>query len=120
MRTRATRDAETVEATARRRAEEQLRSAEQEADQIRAKASEDAGRVKKQAGQDAARVGYLHRSTKDELRRLATLLNAELERPDPTDTPPPVDEAGEGGGNGQDTARLRPAGESAGTAASNH
>ena len=88
MRTRATRDAEAVEATARRRAEEQLRAAEQEADKIRAQASQEAGRLKKQATQDAARVGYLHRSTRDELRRLATLLNAELERPEPADVPP--------------------------------
>ena len=83
MRTRAARDAETVEATARRRAEEHVRAAEHEAGQIRAQASQEANRVKKAAGQEAARVGYLHRSTKDELRRLAGLLNAELERPDP-------------------------------------
>jgi cell division septum initiation protein DivIVA len=116
MRTRATRDAETVEATARQRAEEQLRSAEQEADQMRAQASQEAGRLKKQATQDAARVNYLHRSTKDELRRLASLLNAELDRPDPADAPPPVAEAGDD----QGTARLDPDNESSGTAASNH
>jgi len=51
MRTRATRDAETVEAASRRRAEEQLRAAEQEADKIRAQASQEAGRLKKQATQ---------------------------------------------------------------------
>ena len=28
-------------------------------------------------------MGHLHRSTKGEIRRLAQLLNAELERPDP-------------------------------------
>jgi cell division septum initiation protein DivIVA len=83
MRTRATRDAEGVEATARRRAEQQLREAEREADDIRAKASQETTRLKKQAAQEAARVGHLHRTTKDELRRLAGLLNAELERPDP-------------------------------------
>jgi DivIVA domain-containing protein len=90
MRTRATRDAESVEATARRRAEEQLRDAEREADDVRTKATQEANRLKKQAAQEAARVGHLHRSTKEELRRLAGLLNAELERPDPelpTDVP---------------------------------
>ena len=83
MRTRATRDAESVEATARRRSEEQLREAEREADEIRTKAGQEAIRLKKQASQEAARVGHIHRTTKDELRRLAGLLNAELERPDP-------------------------------------
>jgi DivIVA domain-containing protein len=83
MRTRATRDAESVEATSRRRAEEQLREAEREADEIRTKAGQEAVRLKKQASQEAARVGHLHRTTKEELRRLAGLLNAELERPDP-------------------------------------
>ena len=83
MRTRASRDAEGVEATARRRAEEQLRAAEREADQIRDQAAQNATRLKKQATQEAARVSHLHRSTKEELRRLAGLLNAELERPDP-------------------------------------
>jgi cell division septum initiation protein DivIVA len=73
MRTRATRDAESLEATARRRADEQLRAAEREADQIR-----------ERAAQEVARVGRLHRTTRDELRRLAGVLNAELERPDPT------------------------------------
>jgi DivIVA domain-containing protein len=90
MRTRATRDAEAVEAQARRRAEEQLRTAEREADDIRTKAVQEAGRVKKQASQDAARATHLHRSTKEELRRLAGVLNAELQRPDPeavTDAP---------------------------------
>ena len=79
MRTRATRDAEGVEAAARRRADEQLRAAEREAEQIR-----------ERAGQEAARVSQLHRRTREELRRLAGLLNAELDRPDledgPTDT----------------------------------
>jgi DivIVA domain-containing protein len=83
MRTRATRDAESVEATSRRRVEEQLREAEREADEIRTKAGNEALRLKKQASQEAARVGHLHRTTKEELRRLAGLLNAELERPDP-------------------------------------
>ena len=83
MRTRATRDAETVEATARRRADEQLRTAEREADEIRKQATQEAAQLKKQAGQDAARVSYLHRSTRDELRRRAGLLNAELARPEP-------------------------------------
>ena len=87
MRTRATRDAETVEATARRRAEDQLRAAEQEAGQIREQANREAGQLKKAAGQEAQRVSFLHRSTKDELRRLAALLNAELERPDPQGAP---------------------------------
>jgi cell division septum initiation protein DivIVA len=84
MRTRATRDAEAVEATARRRAEEQLQAAEREADAIRERASAEAGRLTQQAGQEAARVVHLHRATKDELRRLAGLLDAELDRPDPT------------------------------------
>jgi len=83
MRTRATRDAEAVEATARRRVEDQLREAEREADEIRVKANQEAGRVKKEAFQEAARATHLHRSTKEELRRLAGLLNSELERPDP-------------------------------------
>ena len=30
-----------------------------------------------------SRLGALHRSTKGEIRRLAHLLNAELDRPDP-------------------------------------
>jgi cell division septum initiation protein DivIVA len=90
MRTRATRDAEGVEATARRRAEEQLRAAEREADEIRSQASTEAGRVKKQATQEAARVSHLHRTTKEELRRLAGLLNSELERPDPEAATPPA------------------------------
>jgi hypothetical protein len=118
MRTRATRDAETVEATARRRAEEQLRAAEREADEIRTQANADAGRIKKQASQDAARVGHLHRTTRAELRRLAGLLNAELERPDP-----------DAAADGPDDDRAAPAGsadpspsgtESSETTASNH
>lgn len=76
MRTRATRDAEGVEAAARRRADEQLRAAERDADTLR-----------ERAGQEAARVGRLHRATREELRRLAGLLNAELERPDPAEGP---------------------------------
>jgi cell division septum initiation protein DivIVA len=83
MRTRATRDAEGLEATARRRAEEQLRAAEREAEEIRAQAAAEAGRLKKQATVEASRASHLHRTTKDELRRLAGLLNAELARPDP-------------------------------------
>ena len=83
MRTRATRDAEAVEAAARRRSEEQLRAAEKEAEQIRSAASADALKVKKQVTQEMSRLGNLHRSTKGEIRRLAQLLNAELERPDP-------------------------------------
>jgi DivIVA domain-containing protein len=83
MRTRATRDSEAVEAQARRRVEEQLREAEREAEDIRTKAVQEAGRMKKQASQEAARATHLHRSTKEELRRLAGVLNAELERPDP-------------------------------------
>lgn len=112
MRTRATRDAETVEATARRRAEEHLRAAERDADEVRAQASTEAVRLKKQASQEAARVGHLHRTTKDELRRLAGLLNAELDRPDP----------GSGGADGDATPRTapRPAPENPGTSASNH
>ena len=88
MRTRATRDAEGLEATARRRAEEQLRAAERESDEVRAQAAAEAGRLKKQATQEAARVSHLHRTTKEELRRLAGVLNAELERPDPEATIP--------------------------------
>jgi cell division septum initiation protein DivIVA len=83
MRTRATRDAEAVEAAARRRSEEQLRAAEKEADGIRSTASQEVHALKKQAAQEVSRLGALHRSTKGEVRRLAHLLNAELERPDP-------------------------------------
>lgn len=90
MRTRATRDAEGLEATARRRAEEQLRAAERESDDVRAQAAAEAGRLKKQATQEAARVSHLHRTTKEELRRLAGLLNSELERPDPEAATPPA------------------------------
>jgi hypothetical protein len=91
MRTRATRDAEAVEATSRRRAEEQLRAAEKEADDIRSEASQAAAGAKKQAAQEAARLSLLHRNTKDELRRLAGLLTAEVERPDPDDGSAPAD-----------------------------
>lgn len=97
MRTRATRDAEAVEAAARRRSEEQLRAAEKEAEQIRASASQDALKVKKQAAQEISRLTTLHRSTKGEIRRLSQLLNAELERPDPeglSDDNPPERESG--------------------------
>ena len=83
MRTRATRDAEAVEAAARRRSEEQLRAAEKEAEEIRTTASTDALKLKKQAAQEVSRLTSLHRSTKGEIRRLSQLLNAELERPDP-------------------------------------
>jgi hypothetical protein len=83
MRTRATRDAEAVEAAARRRSEEQLRAAEKEAEQIRSSADQDAVKVKKQVAMEVSRLTNLHRSTKGEIRRLSQLLNAELERPDP-------------------------------------
>jgi flagellar biosynthesis/type III secretory pathway protein FliH len=83
MRTRATRDAEGVDSAARERAEEQVRAAEQEADEIRSRASQEAARLKKQATHEAARLSHLHTSTKSEIRRLAEVLNAELERPDP-------------------------------------
>src|SRR4029079_5111698 len=76
MRTRATREAEGVEAAARRRSEEQLRAAEKEADEIRSKAAQEAHSVKKQAAQEVSRLGALHRSTKGEIRRLAHVLNA--------------------------------------------
>ncbi len=83
MRTRATRDAEAAEAAARRRSEEQLRAAEKEAEQIRSSASQEALKVKKQVTQEMSRLANLHRSTKGEIRRLAQVLNAELQRPDP-------------------------------------
>jgi DivIVA domain-containing protein len=83
VRTRATRDAEAVEAAARRRSEEQLRAAEREADEIRSTATQESARLKKQAAQEVSRLGHLHRATKGEIRRLSQLLNAELERPDP-------------------------------------
>ena len=87
MRTRATRDAEAVEAAARRRSEEQLRAAEKEAEGIRSSADQDALKVKKQAALEVSRLTSLHRSTKGEIRRLSQLLNAELERPDPEGFP---------------------------------
>ena len=103
MRTRATRDAEAVEAAARRRSEEQLRAAEKEAEQIRSSASQEALQLKKQAAQEVSRLGNLHRSTKGEIRRLAQLLNAELERPDPegftADDPPTERRPREAGAN---------------------
>jgi len=83
MRTRATRDAEAAEAAARRRSEEQLRAAEKEAERIRSSASQEALKVKKQVTQEMSRLANLHRSTKGEIRRLAQVLNAELQRPDP-------------------------------------
>ena len=87
MRTRATRDAEAVEAAARRRSEEQLRAAEKEVEAIRSSAEQDALKVKKQAALEVSRLTNLHRSTKGEIRRLSQLLNAELERPDPEGFP---------------------------------
>ena len=43
---------------------------------------------------EASRVSHLHRTTKDELRRLAGLLNEELARPDPeAATPVPAADA---------------------------
>jgi hypothetical protein len=62
MRTRATRDAEAVEAAARRRSEEQLRAAEKEADEIRSTATggahpQEAGRA---GGVAARRPAPLH------------------------------------------------------------
>jgi cell division septum initiation protein DivIVA len=114
MRTRATRDAEAVEATARRRAEEQLRLAEREADQVRDQASQHASRLKKQATQEAARVSHLHRTTKEELRRLAGMLNAELERPDPETLTPVTPADGE---QGREQGREAQSSE---TPASNH
>ena len=83
MRTRATRNAEAVEAAARQSAKEQLRVAGKQAEALRSRASEEAARAKKQASQEAARVGQLYRSMKGELRRLAEQLNAEAQRPDP-------------------------------------
>ena len=96
MRTRATREAEAVEAAARRRSEEQVRAAEKEADEIRSTATQESARLKKQAAQEVARLGHLHRATKGEIRRLSQMLNAELERPDPEglhadDDPPTAD-----------------------------
>jgi len=96
MRTRATREAEAVEAAARRRSEEQLRAAEKEADEIRSTATQESARLKKQAAQEVSRLGHLHRATKGEIRRLSQMLNAELERPDPEglnadDDPPAAD-----------------------------
>jgi hypothetical protein len=109
MRTRATRDAEAVEASARRRGEEMLRTAEKEADDVRARAAQEAARLKKQAAQESARLSHLHRNTKGELRRLAQVLNAELERPDPDGEPAETPGA----------VRPAPAPHDAGTPASN-
>ena len=71
---------EAVEAAARRRSEEQLRAAEKQAEQIRSAASQEGLKVRKQVTQEMARLANLHRSTKGEIRRLAQLLNAELQR----------------------------------------
>lgn len=123
MRTRATREAETVEATARRRAEEHLRAAEREADEVRGRASTESVRLKKQATQEAARVSHLHRTTKEELRRLASLLNAELDRPDPEVTTPAAEHFAASDGRGAAVRAAGPEGPtpgSPGTAASNH
>ena len=56
--------------------------------------------LKKQATQEAARVSHLHRTTKDELRRLAGLLNAELDATRPRAAPPTA-EAGDDRGHGE-------------------
>jgi DivIVA domain-containing protein len=131
MRTRATRDVETMEAAARRRADEQVRAAEEKADEVRAQASQDVVRLKKQASQEAARLGNLYRTTRGELRRLAGLLNAEVERPEPEGAFAQAGEAGEAetsrtaqnptGQNptGQNPTGQNPATQNAGTAASN-
>ena len=84
MRTRATRDAEAVEAAARRRSEEQLRAAEKEADEIRStgdrrRRTRSRSRPRRRCRGSAPCTAR----TKGEMRRLAHLLNAELERPDP-------------------------------------
>jgi hypothetical protein len=92
MRTRATRDAQAVQAAARRRAEEQLRVAEAQAKDIRARASEEGAHAEKQASQEAARLDRLYPSIKGELQRLAELLNTEAQRPDPDGGPVRADE----------------------------
>jgi cell division septum initiation protein DivIVA len=100
MRACATRDAQAVEAAARRRAEEQLRAAEAQAKEIRARASEEASEEaasrQKQVSQEAARLDRLYRSTKGEIQRLAELLNAEAQRPDPDGRPARADEPSSG------------------------
>jgi hypothetical protein len=96
MRTGAARDAQAVEAAARRRAEEQLRAAEAQAEDIRARASEEAASSQKQVSQEAARLDRLYRSTKGEIQRLAELLNNEAQRPDPDGGPAPADESTSG------------------------
>jgi hypothetical protein len=96
MRTCATRDAQAVEAAARRRAEEQLRAAEAQAKDIRARVSEEAANRQKQVSQEAARLDRVYRSTKGELRRLAELLNTEARRPDPDGRPARADEPDSG------------------------
>jgi cell division septum initiation protein DivIVA len=92
MRAGATRDAEAVEAAARRRAEEQLRAAEAQAKEIRARAGEEAASRQKQVSQEAARLDRVYRSMKGEIQRLAELLNAEAQRPDPDGGPARADE----------------------------
>ena len=114
MRTCATRDAEAVQAAARRQVEEQLRAAEAQAKDIRARASEEGARAEKQASQEAARLDRLYRSTKGELRRLAELLNTEAQRPDPDGEPAQADEPRSGNGyahldrNSKATQRSNP------------
>jgi hypothetical protein len=83
MRTRATRNAESVDAAARQSAQERLRVARKQAEAIRSRASEEAARAKAQASQEAVRVRHVHRGMKEELGRLAEQLNAEMQRPDP-------------------------------------
>jgi hypothetical protein len=96
MRTGAARDAQAVEAAARRRAEEQLRAAEAQAEDIRARASQETAQAEKQVSQEAARLNRLYRSTKGELRRLAELLNTEAQRPDPDGGAEQADESTSG------------------------
>ena len=83
MRAGATRDAQAVEAAARRRVEEQLRAAEAQAEDIRARAGAETASRQKQVSQEAARLDRVYRSMKGEIQRLAELLNAEAQRPDP-------------------------------------
>ena len=83
MRTRATRNAEAMEAAARQSAKEQLRVAGKQAEALRSRASEEAARAKTQASQETARVSHVYRSMKEEVRRVAKQLNAEMQRPDP-------------------------------------
>jgi hypothetical protein len=96
MRTGATRDAEAVQAAARRRAEEQLRAAEAQAEDIRTRVGEEAASTQKQASQETARLDRLYRSTKGELQRLVELLNTEAQRPDPRGGPARADQSTSG------------------------